>query len=123
MIVAGFGFSTRASQENLRDALRRACAAADVAGPDELATASDKHAALIPLAEALDLPARAIPQDTLVAQTTPTHSARVKQERGLGSVAEAAALAAAGPGARLLTARIHDQDRLASCALAKGTQT
>ena len=35
-----------------------------------------------------------------------------------GSVAEAAALAAAGPGARLLAPRMISADRMASCALA-----
>ena len=68
--------------------------------------------------DALALPARAIPPAALCAQTTATCSARVLAERGTGSVAEAAALAAAGPGARLLGPRVFSSDRMASCALA-----
>jgi len=120
MIVAGFGFSTRARDESLRDALRQACGAAGIAAPDALATAQDKAAALGPLSQSLGLPVCPVTRDDLVVQTTQTQSARVSAERAIGSVAEAAALAAAGPGARLLTPRIHARDRLASCALAKG---
>jgi cobalt-precorrin 5A hydrolase len=45
-----------------------------------------------------------------------THSPRVQRLKGVGSVAEAAALAAAGPGARLLLPRI--QSAQATCAVA-----
>lgn len=121
MIVAGFGFSTRAQDESLRDALRLACDLAGIAGPDALATAQDKATALCALSQSLGLPVCPVAQDTLAVQTTQTQSARVAAERTTGSVAEAAALAAAGPGARLLTPRTHARDRLASCALAEGT--
>lgn len=120
MIVAGFGFSTQADTASLRDALERACAATPIDGPQALATADDKAATLAPLGSELGLPVRAIAQDALSAQKTHTRSARVAAERNTGSVAEAAALAAAGPGARLLTPRVHARDRLASCAIAKG---
>ncbi|ENO84722.1 hypothetical protein C666_16775, partial [Thauera linaloolentis 47Lol = DSM 12138] len=40
--------------------------------------------------------------------------------RGCGSVAEAAALAAAGQGARLLAIRHISPDRSATCAIAQG---
>lgn len=122
MIVAGVGFSTRARDESLRDAVQRACDAAGIAAPDALATAHDKIAALAPLATALDVPLHQVAPETLTAQSPQTYSARVAAERATGSVAEATALAAAGPGARLLTPRIHAQDRLASCALAEGAK-
>ena len=51
MIVAGFGFSSRATLDLLRGAL-----AATGAVPEALATLADKAPALRPLAEALDLP-------------------------------------------------------------------
>jgi len=120
MIVAGFGFSTRAGDDSLRDALRKACKAAGIAAPHALATAQDKAPALARFAHTLGLPVHPIPQEALSAQITHTQSARVVAERATGSVAEAAALAAAGPGARLLIPRMHAQDRLASCALAEG---
>jgi cobalt-precorrin 5A hydrolase len=120
MIVAGFGFSTTAHDHSLRDALRLACAASGVSGPDALATAHDKAGALTMLSQWLGVPVHPIPQDTLAREDTRTRSPRVAAERATGSVAEAAALAAAGPGARLLTARVHAPDRLASCAIAEG---
>lgn len=120
MIVAGFGFSTKAQDDSLRDALRLACARAGVSVPDALATAQDKTTALNALSQAMGIPIHPVSQETLATQTTQTQSARVTAERATGSVAEAAALAAAGAGARLLTTRIHGQDRLASCAIAKG---
>ncbi|MEM9576423.1 MAG: cobalamin biosynthesis protein [Pseudomonadota bacterium] len=121
MIVAGFGFSTKCTTSSLQDALQQACACAQIKGPQALATAYDKAQSLATLAEAMGLPVHPVAPETLAAQHTQTQSNRVMAERGTGSVAEAAALAAAGPGARLLTPRIHSQDRLASCALAEGT--
>ncbi|MGI3211865.1 cobalamin biosynthesis protein [Roseovarius tibetensis] len=123
MIVAGFGFSTRARDDSLRDALRLACARAGISGPDALATAQDKATALNALSQALGVPVHPVSQETLATQTTQTQSARVTAERATGSLAEAAALAAAGTGARLLSPRIHAQDRLASCAIAKGVSS
>ncbi|GAA4228750.1 cobalt-precorrin 5A hydrolase [Sagittula marina] len=119
MIVAGFGFSTRAQTDSLRDAFNAACAAVD-RPPQMLATAADKAASLAPLADELGLPLVSVTAEDLVAQPTFTQSLRVAAERGTGSVAEAAALAAAGPGARLLAPRLHAADRLSSCALAEG---
>lgn len=117
MIVAGFGFRAQARPESLHDALAQACQGRRVT---QLATAQDKvaTATFASFASALALPARAIPPAALCAQTTATCSARVLAERGTGSVAEAAALAAAGPGARLLGTRVFSSDRMASCALA-----
>ena len=117
MIVAGFGFRAEAQPESLRDALAQASQGRGVV---RLATAQDKAATDIfaAFARAEALPVAAIPPETLCVQTTTTHSARVLAARGTGSVAEAAALAAAGPGARLLGPRVFSSDRMASCALA-----
>lgn len=119
MIVAGFGFRSQAGPESLRDAFALALTGTgrDVA---RLATTQDKAGVLAftAFACAEALPVVAIPPETLRAQTTATASARVIAERGTGSVAEAAALAAAGPGGRLLGPRVFSSDRMASCALA-----
>jgi cobalt-precorrin 5A hydrolase len=48
-----------------------------------------------------------------------TQSARVRERFGTGSVAEASALAAAGPGARLLGPRVISGDGLATAAIAE----
>lgn len=113
MIVAGFGFRRAATLDSLADAL-----AATGGAPDALATAADKASALAPLAARLGLPVHAVAPEALSAARTRTDSTASRTHRGTGSVAEAAALAAAGPGARLLAARAISSDRMATCALA-----
>lgn len=117
MIVAGFGFRGAASALSLRDAFDKARSGQVI---DRLATAADKAeaAALEALAHDIGLPITGIPKQTLTTQPTLTQAPKVQAERGTGSVAEAAALAAAGPGARLLAPRVISSDRMASCALA-----
>ncbi|MBE9638661.1 cobalamin biosynthesis protein [Salipiger mangrovisoli] len=120
MIAAGFGFRQGAAIDSLRDAYDRARAGR---AARLLASAEDKveAAVFLELAQALELPIRAVPASELAAQDTVTRSPRVRAERGTGSLAEAAALAAAGPGARLLGPRAISSDRMASCALAEGS--
>ena len=124
MIVAGFGFRADTSAESLLDALETALAQAGEApgALDALATAEDKaqSTGFSDLATRLGLPATPIPASALAAQATQTHSPASQAARGTGSVAEAAALAAAGPQARLLQPRVISTDRRASCALATG---
>ncbi|WP_113912758.1 cobalamin biosynthesis protein [Roseovarius dicentrarchi] len=117
MIVAGFGFRTGADAASLRAALA-ACGAA----PDLLATAAGKEnsAGLRGLAGELGVPIHAVPPALLKAQETCTHSPASQAAHGTGSVAEAAALAAAGHGARLIAARQISPDRMATCAMAEG---
>jgi cobalt-precorrin 5A hydrolase len=116
MIVAGLGFRTDAGVDSLRDAL--ACAGGH---PQALATAEDKASApaIRALAADLALPLHAIPLAKLTNQPTLTQSPRVQARYGTGSLAEAAALAAAGPGARLLGARVTSKDGKATAALAE----
>lgn len=120
MKIAGFGFRTGANLASLRDALAAAGGGVGVAA---LATAAEKSdaAALRALAGELGLPVRAIAPAELATAHTLTHSVRVTQRFGVGSVAEAAALAAAGPGARLLAPRAISRDGMATAAIAEGT--
>jgi cobalt-precorrin 5A hydrolase len=117
MIVAGIGFRAGANVDSLRDALARA--AVDHA-PDCLATAADK--AMAPafqqLVAEMRLPFHAVAAADLSAMQTLTQSAAAQASHSTGSVAEAASLAAAGPGARLLGPRAISHDRRATCALA-----
>ena len=116
MIVAGFGFRAAATLASLQDAF------AQVGGQAQaLAAPADKAAAacLTLLAQSLLLPILAVGPEALQAQDTATRADRVLLARGTGSVAEAAALAGAGPGARLLRARVVSGDRLATAALAE----
>lgn len=118
MIVAGFGFNTRATTESLADALAQHSDA-----PDALATLTDKAAGLTLFADARQLPVICVSQEQAARQTTQTRSTRSNFEKGTPSVAEATALAAAGPGARLIGTRTISQDRMATCAIAQGPDT
>ncbi len=118
MIVAGFGFRASATISSLQSALSLAAEGAI----DALAAPDDKCAAkcLSDLGTATGLPILPVTAEALTNAKTTTQSTRSMRERGTGSVAEAAALAAAGPNARLLTGRHISDDRLATCAIATG---
>ncbi len=130
VIVAGFGFRAAAGL----DALRAALATAQHGCPpvEILAVPQDKIALVQALAnriaaERAEPGARGCPLTVigvspaaLRAMRTPTRSIASIRHRATGSVAEAAALAAAGPGAVLLTSRHISPDRMATCAIARG---
>lgn len=120
--AAGLGFRSGATLAALREALARAEA---LSGPASLlATLPAKAAdpALAALAAERGLPIRAA---KVAGIATPTRSPRIEAMHGTGSVAEAAALAAAGPGARIAVARLSSSDAMATCAIAEaqGPQT
>lgn len=119
MIVAGFGFRKGASLSSLREAL--ALAQHGCPPVTLLATLADKAEGLEPLAAGLDLPVSGLAPEALDAMTTLTRSPASLSARGIGSVAEACALAAAGPGARLLGPRQVSPDRMATCAISQGS--
>jgi cobalt-precorrin 5A hydrolase len=117
MIVAGFGFRSGVTLAALQDALARA-GGAD--GVTHLATLEAKADGLAPLGRALGLPVVGVADVALQDQVTLTRSGRVLALKGTGSVAEAAALAAAGPGARLRGPRAVSADGTATAAIAEG---
>ena len=121
MRIAGMGFRKTAGIDSLRSAL---LAAGGTDGVVALATAADKAEAraLIALAAELRLRICAIAPTALAAVETPTRSDRVAARFGTGSLAEAAALAAAGPGARLLGPRAVSADGMATAAIAEGIE-
>ena len=122
-VVAGVGFRAGTAPDEILALVRRALHEAHLL-PEALtalATAADRASApnFLTAAAALDLRPLAIAPTALVladAQVV-TRSERIAASRGVGSVAEAAALAAAGPGARLLLPRIASAG--ATCALAR----
>lgn len=120
MRVAGFGCRAGVTREALLALLG---AAEAVAGP-VTALACPPHRAHEPglrdLAAARRLPLDAVP---VAGVETPTRSARIAAAYGTGSVAEAAALVAAGPGARITLARIVAPDGMATCAIAETKDT
>jgi cobalt-precorrin 5A hydrolase len=119
MRVAGLGFRKEATIESLRDAL---VAAGGARGLDALATATDKAeaAVIVALARELGLTIKPVPVELLARVETATHSARIETMFGTGSLAEAAALAAAGPRARLVSLRTISRDKAATAAIAEG---
>lgn len=116
MRIAGIGFRSDAPMEALAAALD-ICVGPP---PEALATLDRKANApqIRALALARGLRVHAIPAEALAAQTTLTQSAAQIARFGTGSLAEAAALAAAGPGARLIAARITDPSGQATAAIA-----
>lgn len=115
MIVAGIGLRASATQADLEAALTLA-----QARPDRLATPEDKAAH--PAFQDIGLPLCPVPLARLTAQATPTISPRQPARYGTGSVAEAAALAAAGPGATLIQPRCTAPGGRVTLALAEGPQ-
>ena len=118
MKVAGLGLRERATLASLESALTQAGGAA---GLSALATLEDKAAwpELVALAARLGLPVIPVPRAALAGLPTASCSLRIAERFGTGSVAEATALAAAGPGAVLIAIRAVSQDRLATAAIAQ----
>ncbi|WP_246810081.1 cobalamin biosynthesis protein [Methyloligella sp. GL2] len=91
-------------------------------GLDALATAAEKsrEPGLVKLAESLRLPLMAVTEAEMqaVADKALSVSSRVMALKGVPSVAETAALAAAGKDARLLAPRLSTKG--ATCAIASG---
>lgn len=117
MIVAGIGFNTSATPKSLARAVEAAMQAAGVARLDALASAHAKATAqpLQDFAAARALPLLAVDVAGVV---TPTQSPRVQALFGTGSLAEAAAIAAAGPNARLIAGKTPSPCGRATCAIA-----
>jgi len=116
MIVAGIGCRAEVREESLISAF----AAAGGGSVDAVATVAVRAEleAVRAFAARLGVGLVAVAPVDLAAQATLTRSPASLRAHGTGSVAEAAALAAAGPGAQLLGARHVSADRLATCALA-----
>jgi cobalt-precorrin 5A hydrolase len=122
-LVIGLGFRDEASARSIAEVLDIAAARAALPGVARaIAVSDDKaaHPSLRAAAHAAQLPIEAVAAAALRAADArvATHSAQVKKHRGVGSVCEAAALAAAGAGARLVVTRIVSADRYATAAAA-----
>ncbi|GAA4217785.1 cobalamin biosynthesis protein [Sagittula sp. NFXS13] len=119
MIVAGFGCHDGASVASLGNAYRRARLGQDAV---VLATIEEGLTLLQQLSHEMQTPAVSVSDKYMSLQETKTQSEAALMARGVGSVAEAAALAAAGPGARLLSTRVMSEDGCATCAFAIGEE-
>lgn len=120
MIVAGVGFSSRVSHEDILILVREVSRTAGVAAQALAAPDFKDGAELRAAAAILDLPLLLLDRAALEAAQPrcATRSALAEAEVGLASVAEACALAGAGEQSRLLVARISQCS--VTCALAEG---
>ena len=122
MIVAGVGCRKGALAADIEAAIVAAFVRAGIAATELrlIATSAAKggESGIAAVASAIGVPLVLIPQGDLAAagERTVTRSERVIALTGVPSVAEAAALAAGGPAARLIVPRIAVGP--ATCALA-----
>ncbi len=122
MIVAGVGCRRGAPASDIEAAIRAALLRANVAARslDSIATIAAKNAevGIQAAARQFGVPVVLVSDADLQAAEprTKTRSERVREITGVSSVAEAAALAAAGPSARLIGSRLVIG--AATCALA-----
>lgn len=121
-LAAGIGFRRGAAADEIVALIRQALAARGDGTTDlsVIATAGDRagEAAIREAAAAFGLVPTGIAPAAMIAvdARVPTRSGRIEASRGVGSVAEAAALAAAGPDGTLVLARIATAS--VTCALA-----
>jgi cobalt-precorrin 5A hydrolase len=127
MIVAGIGCRKGAAAAEIEAAVAAALLRAGLSAPalSLLATSTAKggEGGIAAAAWALGVPLVLVPQDELEAagHRTMTTSPRVIAATGVPSLAEAAALAAGGPAARLIAPRVAVGG--ATCALAQSADT
>jgi cobalt-precorrin 5A hydrolase len=121
MIVAGIGCRRLCPAEDIMDLVHQASAQAGRRATALAAPAfKDAEPGLHEAAARLGLPLLRVADAALrqAQPACPTRSPAAMRATGFASVAEAAALAAAGPGGRLVLARIANGR--ATCALAEG---
>lgn len=121
MRVMGIGFRAAADLASLQDAMRLALEAAGGQQIDALVTeaAKSREKVFQELARVMGIPGLGVTQTDLEQMITPTQSQRIQDKFGTGSLAEAAALAAAGPDARLVAQRVVSGDGKATAAIAQ----
>lgn len=117
MRVAGIGYRAAAPMASIAAVLEMAVAQSGPVGA--LATVAEKADGLRPLAKERGLTLTTV---QVAGVPTPTQSDRVQARFGTGSLAEAAALAAAGPGARLVVGRLVSPDGMATAAVAESLE-
>lgn len=122
-LIAGIGMRPGSSEADLRECLDQALAMAELSGQSvaRLATLGARSAepGLLALARERGAEIVAIPDEALKGfeAACATRSTRIASLYGVGSVAEAAALAAAGPGGVLVLPRVATAR--VTCALAR----
>jgi cobalt-precorrin 5A hydrolase len=120
MLAIGVGCRAGCPAEAIATLVQRALSSAGVSGSPALFTSVDKHreAGIAAAAVRLALPLVYLPRASLeaAAPDAQTRSERVVSLFGVPSIAETAALAGAGPGAKLIVPRMAADG--ATCAIA-----
>lgn len=121
MRVVGIGFRAAADLTSLQDAFQQVLDISGGGSIDAVVTEAAKAREKVfrDLALALGVPGLGVAMQDLGQMITPTQSARIQDRFGTGSLAEAAALAAAGPESRLVAERVVSGDGMATAALAE----
>ncbi|MBV0892716.1 cobalamin biosynthesis protein [Paracoccus sp. Z118] len=119
MRVVGLGFRARASLGSIEELFRRlqVIPALTLALPEF----REEHPVVHEL-QALGFRVTLVPEAALNGLSTFTRSPRILARYGTGSLAEACALVAAGPAARLVLPRVMSADRCATAALAQSVE-
>tara|TARA_R110002110_G_scaffold27592_21_gene100127 strand:+ start:1010 stop:1378 length:369 start_codon:yes stop_codon:yes gene_type:complete len=122
MRVIGIGFRGAADLSSLQNALQKVLATAGTGGIDALVTeaAKSREKVFRELAQVVGVPGLGVSAHDLGQMITPTQSDRIQDRFGTGSLAEATALAAAGPEAQIVVRRVVSDDAMATAALAEG---
>jgi cobalt-precorrin 5A hydrolase len=124
MIFVGLGFRKAVTTKSFENLFRQVFNLTELPGPIKaLATLDTKalNPALQEFAAAKKVTLIPVSLENLQRQITPTQSPAAQAAYGLGSIAEAAALAAAGDGSSLIFKRLVSNDKMATCAFAKGS--
>ena len=119
MRVAGIGFRGAATVADLRDALAQAQGKGPKVQAVVTEAAKSRADVFRAFADELGVPGLGVTLEDLKDMITPTQSRRVQDQFATGSLAEAAALAAAGPNAVLVAARAVSGDGMATAAIAE----
>ncbi len=124
MIFVGLGFRKAVTIKSFENLIHQVYHLTELPGPIKALATLDTKAldpALQEFAEAKRVTLIPVTLENLKRQITPTQSPASQAAYGLGSIAEAAALSAAGDGSSLIFKRLVSIDKLATCALAKGS--
>ena len=124
MIFIGLGFRKAVTIKSFENLIHQVYHLTELPGPIKALATLDTKAldpALQEFAAAKRITLIPVSLENLKRQITPTQSPAVQAAYGLGSIAEAAALSAAGDGSSLIFKRLVSSDKLATCAFAKGS--
>ena len=116
MRVVGLGLRAAATLEGVHELFRQL----QVMSASTLAVPAFRQAhPLVAGLQAAGFRLVLIPEEMLLGVSTPTRSPRILASFGTGSLAEACAIIAAGPGARLVEPRVSSADGCVTAALAQ----